>query len=97
MSTTYHEPNNNWRGSTIGDGIPFFSYFDPDTGLAFEWTGNPLDPIEVAHGGFGEPIIARIESLGWRLKAPGRPTEVLDRFRLRCDYWIEDDYRKEDA
>lgn len=38
------------------DEVAYLVYFDPDSQIGFEWTGRFVDPIEVSHGGFGEPI-----------------------------------------
>jgi len=43
-----------------GDNAAYLWYFDADTQIGFEWTGCYSDPVEVSHGGFGEPIVALV-------------------------------------
>lgn len=40
------------------DGTAHFTYFAADTLLSFVWNGCATHPIEVEHGGYGEPVIA---------------------------------------
>lgn len=41
------------------DGTPHFCYFDKPTQLSFVWDGKSSN-IQVAHGGYGEPVADQI-------------------------------------
>lgn len=40
------------------DGTAHVTYFDADHQLSFVWDGSIEHPIEVEHGGYGEPVRA---------------------------------------
>lgn len=40
------------------DGTAHFTYFTGDTLLSFVWDGCAGHPIEIEHGGYGEPVLA---------------------------------------
>lgn len=40
------------------DGTAHFTYFADDSLLSFVWDGCAGHPIEVEHGGYGEPVLA---------------------------------------
>lgn len=62
------------------DGTAHFAYFMDDTLLSFVWDGCAGHPVEVEHGGYGEPVLAlclidegdlphdaRLSPAGWAL------------------------------
>jgi|WetSurMetagenome_2_1015567.scaffolds.fasta_scaffold24150_3 hypothetical protein len=42
------------------DGTPHLTYFDRKHCLSFVWDGGEIGWIDVAYGGYAEPVIARI-------------------------------------
>lgn len=41
------------------DGTAHLAYFDKESQLAFTWSGH--GPVDVSHGGFGEPVTDRLD------------------------------------
>lgn len=46
--------------SMSDDGKPHFTYYDAERLLSYVWDGGPM--MEVAYGGYGEPVIARVQA-----------------------------------
>jgi hypothetical protein len=75
-----------------GGDKPWLSYLDHETGIGFEWTGRPADPIEVHAGGFDEPITHLIirtpegQSLREVLTDCGQ--QRLAAMWAACDLWL---------
>lgn len=42
------------------DGDPHLTFFDDETQLSFVWDGTQGDLIDVANGGYGEPVAAHV-------------------------------------
>jgi hypothetical protein len=71
-----------------GDGIPHFAYFDKPTQLSFVWDGSAEHPIQVAWGGYGEPIIDHLETHLVGL-VPETPAAWLHWFKIQCEEYVE--------
>ena len=78
------------------DGRPHLTYYIwPDT-LSFVWSGEPDEPVEVCHGGYGEPPAWRftpeyIEDVsGLRWSQMNDASVLLAAFKQACDAWARD-------
>ena len=77
------------------DGTPHFTYFDYDTQLSFVWDGKS-DHIQVAHGGYGEPVSDTIP-----LSLPTNDTMTNGKawllwFMIHCRLYLERKEEKEE-
>lgn len=72
---------------TCVDGVAYLFYFDAETQIGFGWTGQFADPIEVSHGGFGEPTTNLIFTT---VGGDGLPLSPLPwEFTAICRAWLE--------
>jgi hypothetical protein len=70
--------------STQGmDGTAHLTYYDKVHSLSFVWDGTVGNWIDVAYGGYGEAVIARIPWIG-----VGVDAGLLARFQSACDGFI---------
>ena len=63
--------------SMSDDGKPHFTYYDAARMLSYVWDGGSM--MEVAYGGYGEPVIARIPASRY-MQAAQSPAEALHEF-----------------
>ena len=68
------------------DGTPHFTYFDYQTQLSFIWDGSQ-DRIQVAHGGYGEPVIDTITVMMPPISLLPS-TDWLSWFQSICDLYV---------
>lgn len=66
------------------DGQGYIGFFEAPYGFA--WSGRPEEPVEVTHGGTGEPVIATFHLN----VASGKPADVIERFVNACRLWLAD-------
>lgn len=73
------------------DGRPHFTYFDHGTQLSFVWSGDFREPIQVCHGGYGEPVVDNIGSTDFFAPREGvvLPQAWLLAFQMTCDEYIK--------
>jgi hypothetical protein len=67
------------------DGTPHITYYDKVHALSFVWDGTEGDWIDVAYGGYGEAVIARIPFT--RINPYG-PEMMMAVFKGACDSFI---------
>lgn len=67
------------------DGEPGLEYFAEN--VAFAWTGNSGDPIEISNGAYGEAV-AYLLDVRTALAPPLGLREALDWFAQVCDEWL---------
>ena len=67
------------------DGTAHMTYYDKVHSLSFIWDG-ASDDCDVSHGGYGEPVIARIPMHVWA-DTPDTLL-LLRRFALTCEEFI---------
>jgi hypothetical protein len=76
--------------STCGNGTAHLTYYRPAESLSFVWDGTLDHPIEVEHGGYGEPVIATIDPRPLMpADGPGSWGEVFAWFTRTCDEWAD--------
>lgn len=78
--------------------MAYLWYFDKPTEIGFEWTGSSHDPIEVTHGGFGEPIGnvfyttptgVNLTEYFKSLPTGKGPIGVVTAFEILCQAWVQ--------
>lgn len=70
------------KGSTVSDGTPHLSYFEPTTQTQFTWDGTDND-IEVSPC-YGEPVCERIP-VPARLARSYTTVRLMQEFKAACD------------
>lgn len=74
--------------STCQNGTAHLTYYIAEQSLSFVWDGSLDHPIEVEHGGYGEPVIATIDPRTLiPTDGPGGWGEMFEWFERRCDEW----------
>lgn len=78
------------------DGHAHLTYFDKSRQLSFVWDGDVNTPVQVSHGGYGEPISWKFYFNNHRVMDLGEPNFVtlVRLFQRTCEAWIDS---KEDA